>query len=314
MSTRLDVFAESKERYTVPDLWHALGLEGEPRPSCRSPFREDQSPSFSIFDNGRAWLDHSTGEGGDVVAFLCKAKSIDHKEARNWFAERLGLDYHNPPDPSPPKAPAKAIVYPSDISCADPDTWQRFAASRGYQAGAVQVMVQAGILRFTTAEGADCYVVTDATQRAAEIRRIDGKPFKTASKAFPLRGVDKSWLPGLAMMQRHPNAMITEGATDLLAALDLYFRYRKSGGINSWCICAALGAGVKKLHADTIANLRGKRIRLVPDADTAGKAMAHHFTVSLNHHGCTVDTVILPDGTDLSDNLKNINPTQLFSL
>jgi len=314
MKSHPDIFKEAKEKYTIADIWNAVGLEGEPRASCRSPFRDERSPSFSIFDDGKAWHDHATGEGGDVISFLCAAKGITHAEARQWFGERLGIDFHNPPDPSPPTPTPKSIHWPSDTSCADPDVWKRFANLRGYHQGAVEVMVKAGILRFTKAEGADCYVITDSTQRAAEIRRVDGELFRTGSKAYPLRGCDKSWLPGLAMMTGHPNVLITEGASDLLAAIDLYFRYRKSGGTNMWCITAALGASIKRLHGDAVIVLRGRRVRLVPDADDAGKRMSAHFTDMLNRYGCTVDSVILTDGTDLSDNLKSINPTDLFTL
>ncbi len=308
-----DIFHEAREKYTIADIWQALGLEGEPRASCRSPFREDRTPSFSIFDDGKAWFDHATGEGGDVISFLCAAKGIDYKEARVWFGERLGIDFHNPHDPSPPAPPPPKIAWPSELSIADAATWQRFAEDRGYQFGAVAVMVQSGILRFTTAEGAPCIVITDSTRRAAEIRRWDGKVFRTSSKAYPLRGVSKDWLVGLAMMQGHPNVMITEGATDLLTAIDIYFRYRKSGGVNNWCICAALGAGVKRLAPDALELLRDKRIRLVPDADAAGAKMQAHFTDMLNKHGCTVDAALLPDGTDLTDNLETINPQDLFT-
>ena len=43
----------AKERIRIPDLWRELGLEGEPKKTCRCPFHEDRSPSFSIFDDGK---------------------------------------------------------------------------------------------------------------------------------------------------------------------------------------------------------------------------------------------------------------------
>ena len=68
MST--DVFALAKAHYTVADVWHALSLPGEPKQNCRSPFREESSPSFSVYSNGKMWKDHGSGEGGDVIEFL----------------------------------------------------------------------------------------------------------------------------------------------------------------------------------------------------------------------------------------------------
>ena len=39
-----------KEVYLIHDAWEDLGLPGEPSESCRSPFRDDLNPSFSVFD------------------------------------------------------------------------------------------------------------------------------------------------------------------------------------------------------------------------------------------------------------------------
>ena len=64
-----NIFAEARERYTIADIWNAFGFAGVPKSSCKSPFREDRTPSFSIFDDGRAFADHATSEGGDVIEF-----------------------------------------------------------------------------------------------------------------------------------------------------------------------------------------------------------------------------------------------------
>jgi len=65
---------------TVADAWSRIGLPNPP-PSkdkyiCKSPFRDDNHPSFSIYNNGERWKDFATGEGGDVVDFLKKATGI----------------------------------------------------------------------------------------------------------------------------------------------------------------------------------------------------------------------------------------------
>lgn len=224
-----DVFREAKASYRVPDLWHALGLPGSPAPSCRSPFREDRSPSFSIHDAGRRWTDHGTGEGGDVVDFLCRAIDCDHAEARRWFQERMGIDHH---DPRPPQsAPERRKVeWPGELLEGTAETWERFAELRGMPYAATWAAVQLGILRFCRIDGAKCFVITDTARRSAEIRRIDGKPFGRA-KAFPLRGVDKSWPIGGDLLReacRDVPVLICEGATDWLAAFGAYTAYRRA--------------------------------------------------------------------------------------
>jgi hypothetical protein len=319
-ATHQDLFAEARERFTISDAWTLLGLEGEPKSSCKSPFREDRSPSFSIHSDGTAWTDHATGEGGDVIEFIRHAIGGDHRAVRHWLQERIGTDHHAvtkaPRTPAKVSKPPKAIKWPSDPHTGTMDDWSAFAQSRGLTFPAVHVMVQAGILRFCRADGRACYVVTDATSRAAEIRRLDGEWFGD-NKAFWLSGVDKSWLPGAELLAGEPkdvSAIITEGATDLLSAIDLYSRYKRNhDGKSSWVPMALLGAKCRNLHPEASDLLKGRHVRIVPDGDEAGDEMADHWTGLLRRIGCAVDVVTLPRGTDLTDNLATISPPDLFS-
>ncbi|MDB4498658.1 bifunctional DNA primase/polymerase [bacterium] len=77
-----------KEVYLIHDAWEDLGLPGEPSESCRSPFRDDLNPSFSVFDAGRKWNDFSTEEYGDVFDFVQKAKGFDTFDTLLWIKER----------------------------------------------------------------------------------------------------------------------------------------------------------------------------------------------------------------------------------
>ena len=79
-----------KENLRIPEVWHRLGLPGEPSLSCRAPFRPDKSPSFSVYDDGRRWKDHGTGEGGDVIDFIANAFDIAKKEAYKRFIVMAG--------------------------------------------------------------------------------------------------------------------------------------------------------------------------------------------------------------------------------
>lgn len=311
-----DLFAEAREKITVFDAWKMLGFDGEPKASCKSPFREDRSPSFSIFEGGKAWTDHASGDGGDVVEFIRHAIGGDHKDVREWLQERIGS---HQPSPRPIAAPAnaKAIKWPSPLVMGDSSTWQGFADKRGLTYPAVYTMAQLGLLRFTKLpDGVKCYVVTDTSNRCAEIRRLDGQLFET-SKVYPLQGVDKSWLPGLELLRDAPQetgVLITEGATDLLSAIDIFSRYRRNhGGLESWQPVALLGAGCKKLNEDAIKLIKGRHVRLVPDGDAAGDGMADHWTGLLRKIGCHVDVVSLERGSDLTHHLSTISPTNFFS-
>lgn len=320
MTTTTDLFAEARVRFTVQNCWEMLGLPGEPKLSCRSPFREDCTPSFSIHSDGSAWTDHGTGEGGDVIEFIRRAIKGDHRTVREWLSGKI--EFRNFTEatltskPAKDARPRRVIQWPGNLIEGTQATWDGFAKRRGLTPPAVHVMVAAGILRFCMIEGAKCYVVTDAIRRAAEIRRIDGRPFG-GSKAYPLPGVDKSWLPGAAMIcAATPEAslLMVEGATDLLTAIDLYTRYKRDlAGVHSWVPVALLGAGCKNLSPECSALMRGRHVRIVPDADPAGDKMREHWTELLRRNACTVDCVTMPRDTDLTDHLATMDPTALFS-
>jgi len=321
---KADLFAEAREAYTIPDAWQMLRLPGEPKPSCRSPFRDERTPSFTIFDDGKAWKDHATGDGGDVIEFILHAIGGDHRAVRDWLKERLGIDYYDHGDGKTPSRPAKVataskpIQWPAELIEGTTATWKAFADRREITYAATWAMVQSGVLRFMKLkDGTKCFVATDPENRSAEIRRLDGMTFGT-SKAFPLPGVNKSWPVGCEQLRHAPataSVLITEGATDLITAIDLYTRYRRDhGGTLSWVPMAILGAGCKDLAPDAAALIRGRHCRLVPDADEAGDRMETHWTALLRENGSSVDVVKLPRGTDLTDCKNDISPTDLFSL
>jgi len=310
-----DIFNEARHQLTITDAWVALGLPGAPKHSCRSPFRDERSPSFSIFDDGRGWKDHGSGDGGDVVEFIRHAIDGDHKAVRNWLAARLTPGATSS-TVTKPTATIKRINWPSKLTEGDRTTLKAFAASRGLTFPAVQAMGRAGILRFTIIDGNECFVITDDSGKCAEIRRMDGKVFGR-NKQFPLAGVNKQWLPGIDLLRTAPKStaiIITEGATDLISACDLYSRYRRDhGGRNSWQPAALLGATCKTLDPVAAQLMRGRRVRLVPDADDEGDQMADNWSSLLRKIGCSVDVVNLPRKTDLTDNLNLISPPDLFS-
>jgi DNA primase len=79
-----------KARFAIPLVWEHFGLPGRPSRQCRSPFREDKAPSFSVFNDGRRWKDFSTGEGGDAIDFVAKVKSCTNGEAIKYLQDISG--------------------------------------------------------------------------------------------------------------------------------------------------------------------------------------------------------------------------------
>jgi hypothetical protein len=102
---------EAKARFTIPVLWRMFNLRGEPGKSCRSPFREDCSPSFSVSEDGLRFIDFGTGERGDAISFLAKIRGISNPEA---FLELLKMAEGIMPEPTAPaRAPEVKMNAPS---------------------------------------------------------------------------------------------------------------------------------------------------------------------------------------------------------
>jgi hypothetical protein len=92
MST--DALRQALEALPIPVLWHRLGLPGSVRANCtvRSPLRpDDRTPSFSIYSNGRRYVDHSTKEGGDAFDFFCAVCKLSKRAAYPRFLAMAGL-------------------------------------------------------------------------------------------------------------------------------------------------------------------------------------------------------------------------------
>ena len=205
------------------------------------------------------------------------------------------------------------ISWPSELATGSSEMWDAFAKLRGYSYPAVWTMAQAGILRFCVINKHKCIAITDSERRSAEIRRVDGGLFGGGSKAYPLKGVDKSWLVGAALLDDDADVLITEGATDLLAAYDLYCRYRRAGGQKQWCPMALLGSKCKRLDPGILEQIKGRQVRLIPDGDDDGDIMRDTWAAMLTKVGCTVDVVRMPRGKDLSDMAGEIQPEEVFA-
>jgi DNA primase len=314
---KADLFKQARERLSIADAWAMLGLQGEPKSSCRSPFREERSPSFTIYDNGTKWKDHGEQLGGDVVEFIKQALGSDYKEVREWLQDRLGLI----PAPSTTRkapSPPKAIQYPAAFTESTVERLAAMADAKGLQAETIRFLVHHGMIRFITIKGAECYLVTDRQNRNAEIRRLDAQPFFHGKKAYPLAGVDKSWLIGADYLRDHPkaNVLLVEGATDFLTAWDMATAYagNKDSEESAWVPLALLGASCKAIHSECLKILQGRHVRLVPDGDEAGDKMRAHWTASLSANGCCIDSIIMPRGKDLTDIKSQLQPHDLFSL
>jgi len=73
---------------TIAQVWQKLDLPGKiPNGNgvvC-SPLRQDRHASFSVFNGGRRFKDHATGESGDVFDFFKAVTGLNGRGAVEAF-------------------------------------------------------------------------------------------------------------------------------------------------------------------------------------------------------------------------------------
>lgn len=290
----------AKETVGITDLWRHLGLPEEPRRSCRSPFRRDLHPSFSIFACGRLWKDHATGDAGDAVSFLKRAAGCSTAEAIARLIDIAGTA----PAPAPRHAPAPReltfppLMVPRIIDLADLQHlrgWPLFAG--------LEIAHRRGM--FWTCRKIDngtdrlAWLLTDSARHAAQVRRMDGQRWeKIDAKAWTLAGSDGSWPIGCADIGDRPIVAFCEGGPDLLAVLTLAFLHDRHHRVAA-VLMAGASAGIS---SDALAYFRGKRVRIFEHRDAAGERAGTRWAAQLREAGAAVDGLRLAQPCkDLSD-------------
>ena len=303
----------AKSRIGIAAAWAALGLPGAPRASCQSPFREDRHPSFSVTKD-RLWYDHATGEGGDVVAFIARARECDAGAAIKTLLDLAGEKY-TPPRRAAIKLPQAPAREPEDDAPRSPQIPELTRPSVSDLAEIAEVrrwpfwgpldnLARRGMLWSATVCDfvwrTPAWVLTDADRRAAQMRRMDGIPWQgIGAKAKTVRGSCASWPVGAcAIGPDDADALLCEGGPDCLAV-----------AILAWIAeirvapVAMLGASVE-IHADALHYFSGRRVRIVEQNDNPSTMAGRRWAAQLKAAGATVDGWTPPAGTkDVADML-----------
>ena len=300
----------AKARVTIADAWHALGLPGEPRRTCCSPFREDRHPSFSIFADGRGWKDFATGEAGDVVSFVkCATAGTDAEAIRRVLELAGGIA--SPVELAPRHGPAKAAAARRDdlagldlqpptlhevMALAELRDWPTFAG--------LELAAHRGLLRCADVKHRGdthrAWIFTDADRKSAQARRLDGEPWAGETHTFKSKTLrtDPDAPPGLADVVAHnrPAVLICEGEADTLSALLLAWAGCIVGKVGVICLTGAS----KPLPLAVLEKLRGRRCRVLRQTDPAGHKAALAWAESIHAAGIVVDLANL-DGRTRAD-------------
>lgn len=306
---------EAKAKLDIPAVAARCFPNWKPALSCHSPWREDRNPSFSVFDQGQRWKDHSTGDHGDAVDFLAKALDIPAQEAVRRFVEMAGGGYRvqapRPklaPTPAPKtedtdekrrrRAAWPAMELPTDEELEAVATLRRLPVE-GPQWAAID-----GTLRMATVDGERCWIVRSTCGKNAQARQLDGQPFQDGSfrlqplKAKTLAGSIATLPVGNYHDTRWPAVALVEGGPDVLAA---YAGIYRLGLLDTVAVCGMLGASMRPPYG-ALATMKGRRVRIFQHNDEAGQKAADGWARLIHNAGGTVD-IWQPAqaGADLND-------------
>jgi hypothetical protein len=323
----------SKESLRIPELWRLCGFEGNPSACCQSPFREDRKPSFSVYADGLRWKDFASGEEGDAIDFLGKARGIENRQAIREFLALAGAresTYCTSPVSYLSKQSEERRPDLSRFHFGSATEIEAVAQSRGVDPRAVSLAQEMGCLLFGSVYRLPSWILTDVSGRCAEARRIDRQPYpaditKRERKAHALIGSPKSWPVGCLISSQYRNhgntIALVEGGPDYLAILHLALR---AGRVDIQPV-AVLGRSqcIHGFHPDSVELFRRRRIRIFPHADTDGNGVARalFWARHLENLNCQVDLFRLEgltktDGAPIKDlnDLVELHPSQANEL
>lgn len=319
----------------LPRGWKILDLPGEPalNRDLRSPFREDKTPSFRLYQAAGhiRWHDHGTGAGGDVLDLWATAKNISVPEAiqeiLGYLDGGLRTGYRfTKPQATPANAPGAlysdpdlppAILWPENLSEPTEAECQTLAALRGLSPEPFYLAGTLGTLLMGDQRGQRLWITTDEKRRTASRRRLDGHNLDLInSKSASLKNSPRDWPVGL--MTRNPdydaleNILLVEGEGDYYAGLELAIQSE----INFRVVCV-MGANTTHFADGARDCLRGKKILLIGHQDPIGQKAIPQWVKELYRLGVkSVVSQALPfEHDDLSDFLQSPgsdNPLELL--
>ena len=285
---------QAKTAVTIFDVWARLSLPGNPKKNpTHSPFRADKRASFSVSRDGQTFHDFATGDKGDVVTFWARATGLPVADACKSFIEyaETGRSDITPitritsPAASPAEQRQKPVLSP--MQRGDLKRLQVLASFRKLSPEGLQLADERGLLHFATLKNLSAWLVTDSERVNCQARWMDGGLWAHLgdAKAWTLPGCWAAWPIGIREAQPFPTIALVEGGPDLLAAHHFIIAEEREREVAAVCITGAS----MQIHADALPLFTGKRVRIYPHLDDAGRKASERWTAQLESVNAVVD-------------------------
>jgi hypothetical protein len=299
--------ADAKAKLNIHQLWTHFGFTGDShRNPCKSPFREDRKPSFSITADGGAFHDFTTGQAGDAVTFFQLATGLSQKEACRKFIELAGgrssTTYTAQARPVRVTPPREKPSFPA-FHAGTAAEIAALARLRCISIEAVSLASERGLVVFGSVRGFPSWIVTDSAMVNAQARRLDGGTWDhlQGAKSYTLPGSWAAWPVGITESESFPNIALCEGGPDTIAAHHFMLAESRQD-------CAAVGVlgASQRIHAEALPMFAHKRVRIFGHDDGAGRDAVALWANQLASVGADVDAytftgLLKDDGDQVSD-------------
>lgn len=323
MSEDLSAFMRTME---VGSVWSLLGLQGDPKQSCRCPVHKDKHASFSVYraskDGRWLWKCHAGCGRGDMADLWMLVTGCGKTEAirelrrhfaqgrpmgRAWQIGRLASLVAE----EPRQLPSLELDLGTDAELAALSSLRRLP-----EAG-LRLAIERGVLRFANHRGVRSWVITDAEGKAISCRPLSGNPWGNGSKALMVKDTQANHLIGLPHVKGAKVVFICEGGPDLLAAhaLALHLAELDLIDLGATAMTAFLAASVTP-SSSTCEAMKGKHVVIWAHADMAGIQAAEGWASQFRPYAESVLVfelgVLLPEAKDLNDVLSHEGGMELL--
>jgi hypothetical protein len=263
-----------------------IWLRRRPRKTCFCPFHENtKTRAFSVFDDGRAWKCHAGCGKGSVVDFVAKGMGLSDAEACQEILRRAGGVPQTPHSPREEKHAQTAEQEKARKRKSWPifetltrDEITAIAELRGLSVEGVSLAAKAGLLYCANSREGRPWIITDSCRKNAQARRLDGHLWmRIAAKARTLPGSEAPWPIALPETSAFLAIALVEGGPDLLAALHLIW----CAGVEDQVAPVAILGASNSIPQDALPHFAGKRVRLFPHDDEAGRDAGARWAAQL---------------------------------
>jgi hypothetical protein len=246
-------------------------------PVCAAEGRDSKGQHLAVFDEGHGAFSCITAPRDKVHNRAIAA--LAGLDAPPLLRRRAPRHINVTPRPKPDLA---ALRVPTDSEL------QEIAGTRHLPSIAgLQAAVHAGHLWVWTTRDYDevvnAWVQTDSARVAAQARRMDGRPWRSANgaKAKTLKNSIGAWPIGSADIGNKPFVALCEGGPDTLAVWTLAAMHGRCSEIAPVCMAGAS----MRIHPKAAPYFRGKGVWIYPHSDDAGKRAVDVWTADLRKSG-----------------------------